>query len=69
MFLVLYPMGVAGEMWTVYSAQPEILKKDVLSVAMPNPYNIAFSFYYATWLQQLLWPLGLFHFRDIVISP
>ena len=60
LFIVLYPIGVLGEMWTVYSAQPVILEKAILSVAMPNIVNMSFSFYHMTWLQQILWPLGLY---------
>ena len=58
MFIVLYPMGVLGEMWTVYSAQPLIRQNQILSLSMPNRANFAFSFYQATWMQQFLWPLG-----------
>ncbi|XP_075264035.1 very-long-chain (3R)-3-hydroxyacyl-CoA dehydratase hpo-8-like [Convolutriloba macropyga] len=60
MFIVLYPMGVLGEMWTVYSAQPLIRQNQILSLSMPNRANFAFSFYQATWMQQFLWPLGLY---------
>ena len=60
LFIILYPMGVLGEMWTVYSAQPVILEKAVFSAAMPNIANMSFSFYHITWLQQIIWPFGLY---------
>jgi very-long-chain (3R)-3-hydroxyacyl-CoA dehydratase len=60
LFIVLYPMGVAGEMLAVFYAQPEILQRKAFSVQMPNQANMSFDFYSVTWAFQFLWPLGLF---------
>merc|ERR1719499_164556 len=68
LFIVLYPMGVLGEMWTVYSAQPSILHSQTLSLSMPNKYNMAFSFYHLTWMQQFLWPLGLYQLYTYMLK-
>jgi len=44
LFIVLYPMGVSGEMWCYISALPFLPK----GMEMPNPYNFTFSPYVAT---------------------
>lgn len=46
-FIVLYPMGVIGEMITVFSAMPAVKQRRILSLDLPNPANISFSYYYA----------------------
>lgn len=47
-FIVLYPMGVAGELLTIYAALPYVQKTGLYSVTLPNKYN--FSFDYHTFL-------------------
>lgn len=44
LFIVLYPMGVSGELLTTYAALPTISAAKMWSIELPNPYNI--SFYY-----------------------
>ncbi|KAF4726287.1 hypothetical protein FOZ62_025460 [Perkinsus olseni] len=58
-FLVLYPLGVYGEMRVIYDVLPVVERDHILSVAMPNAFN--FSFNYAAFLKFLLflYPLGL----------
>ncbi|KAF4756643.1 DnaJ (Hsp40), sub A, member 4 [Perkinsus olseni] len=58
-FLVLYPLGVYGEMRVIYDVSPVVERDHILSVAMPNAFN--FSFNYAAFLKFLLfsYPLGL----------
>lgn len=44
-FIVLYPMGVAGELLTIYAALPYVQKTGLYSVALPNKYNFSFDYY------------------------
>ena len=44
LFLVLYPMGVSGELLTLYASLPIISKAKMWSIELPNIFNI--SFYY-----------------------
>ncbi|KPP66821.1 PHS1 protein-like [Scleropages formosus] len=48
LFIVLYPMGVTGELLTIYSALPYVQKTGLYSITLPNKYN--FSFDYHTFL-------------------
>ncbi|XDV30184.1 hypothetical protein PO909_033154 [Leuciscus waleckii] len=47
-FIVLYPMGVSGELLTIYAALPYVQKTGLYSITLPNKYN--FSFDYHTFL-------------------
>ncbi|MFT7807870.1 very-long-chain (3R)-3-hydroxyacyl-CoA dehydratase 2 [Arapaima gigas] len=47
-FMVLYPMGVTGELLTILAALPHVRKTGLYSLALPNVYN--FSFDYHTFL-------------------
>ena len=48
LFLVLYPTGITGEVLCILSALPYLAKHpSLLSVLMPNAFNVAFSFYAA----------------------
>ena len=44
-FLVLYPMGVTGELLTIYAALPYVQKTGLYSVTLPNKYNFSFDYY------------------------
>lgn len=46
MFIILYPIGITGELLCMYSSLPKILSSSTFSVAMPNYLNATFSFYY-----------------------
>ncbi|XP_073408002.1 LOW QUALITY PROTEIN: very-long-chain (3R)-3-hydroxyacyl-CoA dehydratase 2-like [Dendrobates tinctorius] len=48
LFIVLYPMGVAGELLTIYAALPSVQQTGLYSISLPNKYN--FSFHYYTFL-------------------
>lgn len=52
LFVPLYPVGVAGEMAAVFAALPEVRRRRLASVALPNAWNLAFD--YATFLSFLL---------------
>ncbi|KAJ8010368.1 hypothetical protein DPEC_G00074340 [Dallia pectoralis] len=46
MFIVMYPIGVVGELMTVYAALPYVRKTGMLSTRLPNKYNVSFDYYY-----------------------
>ncbi|XP_021011566.2 LOW QUALITY PROTEIN: very-long-chain (3R)-3-hydroxyacyl-CoA dehydratase 1 [Mus caroli] len=45
-FIILYPVGVAGELLTIYAALPYVKKSGMFSVRLPNKYNVSFDYYY-----------------------
>ncbi|GAB6028440.1 hypothetical protein CHUAL_002601 [Chamberlinius hualienensis] len=45
-FILLYPLGVIGEVLTSIFALPYIRDTQWYSYNLPNPFNISFSFYY-----------------------
>lgn len=47
MFIVLYPIGITGELLCMYAALPRAAKTGVYSITMPNTVNVTFDFYYA----------------------
>ncbi|XP_028934194.1 very-long-chain (3R)-3-hydroxyacyl-CoA dehydratase 1 isoform X1 [Ornithorhynchus anatinus] len=46
LFIILYPIGVAGELLTIYAALPYVKKTGMFSLRLPNKYNISFDYYY-----------------------
>ncbi|XP_075408570.1 very-long-chain (3R)-3-hydroxyacyl-CoA dehydratase 1 [Tenrec ecaudatus] len=45
-FIILYPVGVAGELLTIYAALPYVKKSGLFSLRLPNKYNVSFDYYY-----------------------
>ncbi|XP_028162435.1 very-long-chain (3R)-3-hydroxyacyl-CoA dehydratase hpo-8 [Ostrinia nubilalis] len=45
-FLILYPLGVTGEILCMYHSLDEIVEKKLYTVSFPNDWNVAFNFYY-----------------------
>ncbi|KAL4635255.1 very-long-chain (3R)-3-hydroxyacyl-CoA dehydratase 1 [Arapaima gigas] len=45
MFIVMYPLGVAGELMTIYAALPYVQKSGMFSLRLPNKYNVSFDYY------------------------
>ncbi|KAJ8350698.1 hypothetical protein SKAU_G00258280 [Synaphobranchus kaupii] len=45
LFMVLYPMGVSGELLTIHAALPYVQKTGLYSVTLPNKYNFSFSYH------------------------
>ncbi|XP_070586448.1 very-long-chain (3R)-3-hydroxyacyl-CoA dehydratase 2 isoform X2 [Erythrolamprus reginae] len=45
LFIILYPMGVTGEMLTMYAALPFIKRSGLFSISLPNKYNFSFDYY------------------------
>lgn len=52
MFIPLYPVGVLGEIFSIYNALPIIQSKGMYSVTMPNSWN--FGFDYAVFMKVVL---------------
>jgi hypothetical protein len=46
LFIVLYPMGVTGELLCLYAAQAYVAQKKLWSLEMPNAMNLTFSYHY-----------------------
>lgn len=46
LFIVFYPVGVVGELMTIYSALPFVRRTGMYSVRLPNLYNVSFDYYY-----------------------
>ncbi|XP_078259416.1 very-long-chain (3R)-3-hydroxyacyl-CoA dehydratase 2 isoform X1 [Rhinoraja longicauda] len=45
LFIALYPMGVTGELLTIYAALPHVRRTGLYSVTLPNTYNVSFDYY------------------------
>ncbi|XGW33537.1 hypothetical protein V3C99_017723 [Haemonchus contortus] len=45
-FIVLYPLGVTGELLTLFASLPEVHEKKYYSLEMPNALNMGISFYW-----------------------
>ncbi|XP_045558140.1 very-long-chain (3R)-3-hydroxyacyl-CoA dehydratase 1 isoform X2 [Salmo salar] len=65
MFIIMYPLGVAGELLTIYAALPFVRKTGMLSMRLPNKYNVSFDYYYFLIIVMLsyipLFPQLFFH--------
>ncbi|CAB1418661.1 unnamed protein product [Pleuronectes platessa] len=46
LFIVLYPLGVVGELFTIYAALPFVRRSGMYSMRLPNKYNVSFDYYY-----------------------
>nr|XP_031300493.1 very-long-chain (3R)-3-hydroxyacyl-CoA dehydratase 1 isoform X2 [Camelus dromedarius] len=45
-FIILYPVGVVGELLTIHAALPYVKKTGMFSIRLPNKYNVSFDYYY-----------------------
>ncbi|XP_069106869.1 very-long-chain (3R)-3-hydroxyacyl-CoA dehydratase 2-like [Argopecten irradians] len=45
-FLVLYPIGVSGELLTIYASLPYVKERQLYSIPLPNVANMSFNYYY-----------------------
>lgn len=54
-FIVLYPIGVTGELLCIYAAQQEVAEKKLWSYELPNAFNFAFSYQYTLILIMLMY--------------
>jgi len=46
LFIVLYPLGVTGEIMSIIRALPIVKDSDLYSWGLPNSWNISFNYYY-----------------------
>ncbi|CAJ1082516.1 very-long-chain (3R)-3-hydroxyacyl-CoA dehydratase 1 isoform X3 [Xyrichtys novacula] len=65
LFIVLYPLGVIGELLTIYAALPFVRRSGMYSMRLPNIYNVSFDYYYCLIIVMLsyipLFPQLYFH--------
>ncbi|XP_049800898.1 very-long-chain (3R)-3-hydroxyacyl-CoA dehydratase 2 [Schistocerca nitens] len=54
-FMVLYPIGITGELLCMYAAQTYVSKTNMWSVSLPNPFNFTFSYSYFVIIIMLLY--------------
>ncbi|XP_053601476.1 very-long-chain (3R)-3-hydroxyacyl-CoA dehydratase 2 [Plodia interpunctella] len=45
-FIILYPIGITGELLCMYHSLEEVAEKNTLSISFPNPWNFIFNYYY-----------------------
>uniref|UniRef100_A0A8C1HXL6 Very-long-chain (3R)-3-hydroxyacyl-CoA dehydratase n=1 Tax=Cyprinus carpio TaxID=7962 RepID=A0A8C1HXL6_CYPCA len=46
MFIVMYPLGVIGELLTIHASLPYVRRSGMYSLRLPNKYNVSFDYYY-----------------------
>ncbi|XP_023934410.2 very-long-chain (3R)-3-hydroxyacyl-CoA dehydratase hpo-8 [Bicyclus anynana] len=54
-FLILYPLGITGELLCMYHSLDEIAEKQLFTVSMPNKWNFIFNYYYFLIFYMLLY--------------
>lgn len=54
-FIVLYPIGVTGELLCLYAAQKESRETGLFSIDMPNMFNVLFYYDYYLIVVMLLY--------------
>lgn len=54
-FLVLYPLGITGELLCMYHSLEEIAEKQLFTVSMPNKWNFIFNYQYVLIFYMLLY--------------
>ncbi|XP_068628806.1 very-long-chain (3R)-3-hydroxyacyl-CoA dehydratase hpo-8 [Battus philenor] len=54
-FLILYPLGITGELLCMYHSLDEIAEKKLFTVLMPNSWNFVFNYYYFVIFYMLLY--------------
>ncbi|XP_066467898.1 very-long-chain (3R)-3-hydroxyacyl-CoA dehydratase 2 [Tiliqua scincoides] len=76
LFIVLYPMGVTGELLTIYAALPHVRRSGLYSISLPNKYNFSFDYHAFLILTMIsyipLFPQLYFHMlhqRRKILSP
>ncbi|ENN79521.1 very-long-chain (3R)-3-hydroxyacyl-CoA dehydratase hpo-8 [Dendroctonus ponderosae] len=54
-FIVLYPIGVTGELLCIWAAQKEVGDGRLYTIDMPNKYNFIFNYQLLLWFMMLLY--------------
>lgn len=60
-FLILYPMGVSGELISVYHSLPSAKKSQFFSLQLPNQLNFSFDFVWFCYSLYLIYIPGFYH--------
>jgi len=55
LFIILYPIGITGELLCIYKAQKEVGGGQLYSIEMPNKYNFIFNYQHLLWFLMLLY--------------
>ncbi|VDM10476.1 unnamed protein product [Wuchereria bancrofti] len=66
LFIMLYPLGVCGELLVILAALPEVATKKHLTVELPNLCNIGFSFWWYLIAYIILYIPGIILFGQIM---
>ncbi|XP_067142443.1 very-long-chain (3R)-3-hydroxyacyl-CoA dehydratase hpo-8 [Centruroides vittatus] len=67
-FFVLYPLGVTGELLSMYNSLPYIKQRNLYSILMPNKANFSFHYYYIVIASMLVYIPGFPHLYLYMIS-
>ena len=67
-FIVLYPLGVAGELICIVASLPIIRDLGLFSVPLANPANISFNFEYFCYFLMLMYIPGFAHLYTYMLS-
>ncbi|CAK1548567.1 unnamed protein product [Leptosia nina] len=54
-FLLLYPIGITGELLCLYHTLDEVAEKQLFTMSMPNTWNFIFNYYYFLVFYMLLY--------------
>ena len=60
-FLVLYPMGVSGELISIYHSLPRAKKSRMFSIRLPNQLNYGFDFVWFCYSLYIIYIPGFYH--------
>lgn len=67
-FYVLYPLGVTGELLSMYASLPYIKERNLYSIRMPNKANFSFHYYYIVIASMLVYIPGFPHLYQYMIG-
>lgn len=68
LFIVLYPLGVVGELLTIYDALPFVRRSGMYSMRLPNKYNVSFDYYYCLIIVMLSYIPRKEHFKTSLVK-
>jgi len=67
-FIILYPMGVAGEVISLWASIPQMEESGLLDIKLPNPANFGLSFAYLGYFCLVIYPFGLYYLYTYMLS-
>ena len=67
-FIILYPLGVAGELLVILASLPSIRATNLFSYPLANRANISFSFEYFTYFFMLMYIPGFGHLYTYMLG-